>query len=266
MATTLDEIADRLWPTYIHGAWSGSAAAGMETLTLADLTLLDAKLRAVLAQPAGASGDLAHVTHKVLFQAEDDMPITGGLFETVRRYLAAQPPAVVNQVVAGTKNGLRALGPQPLLFKAALQRPRAYQASVLLGLPYSYEDAKSANTPSIMSGHCLQGLFVATSAYIDQQQQIDGLLGARRALQQFGVDFDDRRVFARVHYPSDNLASWFICLRLSPTCFGSGAATARTFMSEAIRASQVYAAMKAVVTADPQSIYGPLLTWLDGML
>ena len=34
--------------------------------------------------------------------------------------------AVVSGVVAGAKKGLRALGPQPLLFKKALQRPRPF--------------------------------------------------------------------------------------------------------------------------------------------
>jgi hypothetical protein len=33
-------------------------------------------------------------------------------------------------------------------------------------------------------------------------------------LGQFGVDIGDRRVFAGVHYPSDNMASWIMALRL----------------------------------------------------
>ncbi|MBE0548979.1 MAG: phosphatase PAP2 family protein [Rubrivivax sp.] len=260
-----DEIAAVIWPRWEAGAWVGQAVARMGALTRADLDLMDTQLRRWHLQPVGAQGDLALVTHKALFTAEDDMPHSGGTFETARRYLAAQPPAVVTGVVAAAVRALGAMGPRPLAFKRELQRPRPYQAQMLLGQPFNYEWAKSAVTPSIMSGHCLQGVFAATWSYVDQQQQIETLPGARLALQKFGVDFGDRRVFAGVHYPSDNVASWYIGLKLADVCFGSQAGPARCFMADAIRLSRVYTAMKQAAV-DAGSPYGVLLTWVDGAM
>ena len=134
--------------------------------------------------------------------------------------------------------------------------------SMALMRPFSVEGAKSAFTPSIMSGHSLQGLYAAPAAYLDQQQQIDVLPGARRSLAQFGVDFGDRRVFAGVHYPSDNLASWFIALKLAPPCFGAQGPSARAFMIDAIRQSRVHATLLQVAATNPGSPYAPLMQWL----
>lgn len=264
---TRDEIAAILWPYHDGAQWQGRAMSTMDVLTKADLDLLDGVFRQVLSQPAGASGDLALVTHKALFLAEDDMPSSGGLFETMRRYLAAHPPAVVSSAVAAAGAGIRkGMGPRPLAFKRALQRPRPYQMSMALARAFSLEGAKSAFTPSIMSGHSLQGLFAATAAYLDQQQQIDLLPGARRSLAQFGVDFGDRRVFAGVHYPSDNLASWFIALKLAPICFGAHGPSARVFMIDAIRQSRVHSTLEQIARSNPGSPYGPLMQWLGAAM
>lgn len=260
-----DAIADNVWPRWEGGVWLGRAASTMGALTKVDLDLIETVFRPMLLQPVGQSGDLALVTHKTFFNAEDDMPISGGMFETVRRYLAGQPPAVAAGVVAAAGFGLGVMGPRSLAFKRELQRPRPYQASLLLGRPFDYELARSAVTPSIMSGHCLQGLFVATAAYVDQQQQIDQLPGARAALLAFGADFGDRRVFAGVHYPSDNVASWAIALGLAKVCFGAQATVARRFMVDAIRGSRVYLAMvqAASTTGSP---YKPVIDWIDAAM
>lgn len=260
---TRDEIAAVLWPYYDGMQWRGDAIATMDVLTRADLDLIDSVFRQVLPQPAGTGGDLASVSHKALFLAEDDMPISGGLFETMRRYLAAHPPAVVSNAIAAAGAGIRkGMGPRPLAFKRALQRPRPYQMSMKLMRTFSLEGAKSAFTPSIMSGHSLQGLFAATAAYLDQQHQIDLLPGARQSLGQFGADFGDRRVFAGVHYPSDNLASWFIALKLAPICFGAQGQSARVFMIDAIRQSRVHATLAQIASINPGSPYAPLMKWL----
>jgi len=65
------------------------------------------------------------------------------------------------------------------------------------------------------SGHCFEGCLIAAGIY--ELWLSDGLTTTRDqlgALEQYGVDIGDRRVFAGVHYPSDNLASWIIGLRL----------------------------------------------------
>jgi hypothetical protein len=263
---TRDAIAEVLWPHHDGARWQGQAVAAMEALTRADFDLLERTFRAVLDKPVGSTGDLAMVSHKVLFMAEDDMPVSGGLFETMRRYLAGQPAAVVaGAVTAARAANIGVMGPRPLAFKRALQRPRPWQMALLMGRPFSHEHAKSAASPAIMSGHSLQGLFAAAAAYLDQQQQFDQLPGARRALAQFGVDFGDRRVFAGVHYPSDNLASWFIDLKMAPVCFGPGGPAAKAFMADAIRSSRVHAAL-VEAAKDPTSPFALPLQWLEAAM
>jgi len=80
-------------------------------------------------------------------------------------------------------------------------------------------------------------------------------LGATSAkvLQQFTVDVGDRRVFAGVHYPSDNLASWFTALNLVPRVFDEEVAPdIKAFLWEAINSrSIVFDAIKKHIVANP---------------
>jgi hypothetical protein len=63
-------------------------------------------------------------------------------------------------------------------------------------------------------------------------------------LQQFTVDIGDRRVFAGVHYPSDNLSSWYTALKLLPHVIDPSAlASVRKFLWEAI-------SLKSIVFAE----------------
>jgi hypothetical protein len=56
------------------------------------------------------------------------------------------------------------------------------------------------------------------------------------------VDWGDRRVFAGVHYMTDNIASWTLARRLIPFLFRSNAHEVENFAVQAIsRHSQVFA-------------------------
>ena len=62
---------------------------------------------------------------------------------------------------------------------------------------------------------------------------------------QYAVDFGDRRVFAGVHYPSDNLASWVAVLRLIPWVFSQNGGFLVDFIRTAIiEQSAVYRLMQ----------------------
>lgn len=39
------------------------------------------------------------------------------------------------------------------------------------------------------------------------------------AQTQFAADFGDRRVIAGIHYPTENIASWILAIRLIPKAF-----------------------------------------------
>jgi hypothetical protein len=71
----------------------------------------------------------------------------------------------------------------------------------------------------MISGHCLEGCLAgAWLAWCLQfdSQGLDHLDWRRvhKALQQWSVDIGDRRVMAQVHYPSDNIGSWWVGAQL----------------------------------------------------
>jgi hypothetical protein len=76
--------------------------------------------------------------------------------------------------------------------------------------------AITSMTPSLPCGHCYQALTLVGG--IMERLLIDDTPFAPAswgALEQYAVDFGDRRVMAGVHYPSDNLASWMIVISLA---------------------------------------------------
>jgi hypothetical protein len=85
---------------------------------------------------------------------------------------------------------------------------------------FEYLDAASSITPSMCSGHCLQGVLEVGGALerlLDDHipLNLDKLL----AICQWAVDIGDRRVMAGVHYPSDNICSWLLFLRMADFVF-----------------------------------------------
>jgi hypothetical protein len=87
--------------------------------------------------------------------------------------------------------------------------------------------------------------------------------GADDVFRQFVIDVGDRRVFAGVHYPSDNLASWYVAMRLIPRVFLADEKIyePRKFLWNAIQRSLVYKAMVAHTTSGAgASPYEAMLT------
>lgn len=73
-------------------------------------------------------------------------------------------------------------------------------------------------------------------------------------------------MLAGVHYPSDNLASWYIDLKLAPICFGDQGAEAKAFMVDAIRQSRVHIKLTKIVATDPGSVYAAPMAWLEASM
>jgi len=109
-------------------------------------------------------------------------------------------------------------------FKAILNRPRPYQAADIFGLnDFVHHVGSPGNhkgmSPSMISGHCLQGILLSCKAL---ELWLDGgkvEQSAYDSLQHYAVDFGDRRVFGGVHYPSDNIASWVLSIKIIPYIF-----------------------------------------------
>jgi hypothetical protein len=249
-----------LWPRYIKAErrWSGPATAFMHDLTLADFGLFPG-LRALIETEAGIGGE---VTHLALFQIEDERDVLDGkgnivqdlnVDATLRKYLRGKAnPLQVYDVVTGYIDRLATrAGNIDLDLKVDMQRPRAYQVSWMLGIDFTHQQAKSALTPSMISGHCFEMMMGGLGAYT-RALELGCPPAALEAIAQHMVDAGDRRVFAGVHYPSDNISSWIVGLLVCP--YINIEAGARAWLWASIKTrSAVYRAIATAIEADPSS-------------
>ena len=135
---------------------------------------------------------------------------------------------------------------------------------MLLGeTDFFYASAKSADTPSLVSGHCLQGVIGGCTAFFKLEPHLNAVAQSKEFLQQLTVDPGDRRVFAGVHYPSDNIASWYCALRLCSNLFGDEGKNVKDFLWGAINRSSVFLAVKQAVNTDPKSPFASGLRRLE---
>lgn len=212
-------INDVIWPRFEPKAppasqWQGQSAAFMLELTDTDIKLLQQILAApmVLDQPVH-SLPREFPTHRDFFENEDEAKVPPGPDHFI--YDPTLPRRLTDRMPQLFIDGLKAkCGNELLRIKLILQRPRPYQAAFLRGFTgFKYLQAKSADTPSICSGHSLQGL-MATGAIIERFILDGETLDAKQwaAIEQYGVDIGDRRVMAGIHYPSDNICSWLITM------------------------------------------------------
>jgi hypothetical protein len=261
---TLRLINELLWPRWDTEtcAWIDPNLDLMIRLTERDFTLFgeiagDAILHK---QPKTAVSSKATPSHFDFFQDED----SGALGVRYNYYDVtlpmAQLAAVTNyKVVLDAKAGS---GSVSLQFKQQLQRPRAYQVAQLMGKRHFYERAATSTTPSMSSGHCFQACILMAGIY--ESWLSDGFTPTSdqlAALAQFAVDIGDRRVFAGVHFPSDNMASWIIALRLvGEVCLERQVGA---FLANAIqRHSYVYRLLKSSGFDE----YKPALSEIDLLL
>jgi membrane-associated phospholipid phosphatase len=260
------ELAEFLWPKFDQSTqtWIGRADASKIALTVADLSLLRDVLLPKLFEPVGPSDPKKTVTNKSMFQDEDETK-PGLPYPTLDLYLPKVPVETLNALKDAIKKSVVGFGPAPLRFKELFQRPRPYQAAFMLNHTFAFELARSSMTPSMLSGHCLTGLIGRCAGFMTSRlrHQLEDVGGAVVELQQYAVDVGDRRVFAGVHYPSDNIGSWFVALRLCDHMFGEAGQVAKGFMREAISRSAVFIAITAVIRADAASPFALPMQKLD---
>jgi PAP2 superfamily len=260
---TVDDIAQFLWPRFDQstGTWVGSAAATAWELTEVDLDLMRT-LRTKLTERAPCRDPSLAESHKSFFLVED----TESMPDTVFKYESALPASTAADLKTAIGKGLGEFGPAPLRFKEYFQRPRPYQTAFILNREFAYEWAKSAVSPALISGHAIQGVIAGTRGYVSCLRTLALTAGATENLMQWCIDVGDRRVFAGVHYPSDNLASWYIALLICDNyVFGELRQEARAFIAEAIRRSAVYQAVKACVGAGQGAPYVLAMAKLKGL-
>ncbi len=191
--------------------------------------------------------------HKQFFLREDEKP-NELKFPTLQYYDRNISPELAAGIETRFFGGMTTrAGSVALQFKHRLQRPRAFQMAFLLegeSSKFAYHQANTAHSPAIISGHGLQGLMGGVSA-------VEALLSSNYpnvtdylpAVWQFAVDMGDRRAMAGIHYPSDNLASWVVALRLTPhvTAKEHADEIQRQLFAAIVQQSTVYAALSAAV-------------------
>jgi hypothetical protein len=266
----VNEVAKFLWPRYdVEGGWQGAAAKHMITLSEADLDLM-ATLRPRLQEqpvvqhkPGDDKKDKpVKATHRALFELEDESVPGGQLYPTLDLYLPDPPQWSAEDLIA-VKAAIKKMsvdfGPAPLRYKELFQRPRPYQTAFMLGRVFNYEFGRSAVSPALVSGHSMQGLVRHAAAYVAHKRTLERSPGAMAGFLQHAVDYGDRRVYAGVHFPSDNIASWFCSLRLCSHIYGYAGVYAKDFMWQAIQRSALWASMKVIADTDQRHVYAHML-------
>jgi hypothetical protein len=247
----ITDLASLLWPTYdfVHRRWTSTPSSD---LIDADFELLKV-LRPKMKEPVKGLGS-EPTTHEVFFLEEDDEDTIFG--DDYGRYDPAMPAFLRKSMTDMLWTGCdRKMGSMHFQVKAQLQRPRPYQVALIQKRDFHHDWAKSGGTPAMISGHCLQGATGGCSAWLLFGRSLDAV--SVEVLKQFTIDIGDRRVFAGVHYPSDNLSSWYTAFKLLPHVVeASSVASTMEFLWDAITTkSEVYAQIMAHVNANAGSPY-----------
>lgn len=205
-----------LWPSWdaAESSWIEPNIDRMKELTEADFEGFDTlnSEAALDGRPATPVSATSIPTHLQYFVDEDTSKLGARYFF----YDPTLPASELERFVTDLGESLvEKAGSISIQVKTIIQRPRAYQVAKIMGRTHRFELAETSMTSSMSSGHCFQGCLAAAGVYSAWLQRgftpTDKQLAA---LGQFGVDVGDRRVFAGVHYPSDNLSSWIMDLRL----------------------------------------------------
>jgi hypothetical protein len=225
--STLALINDVLWPRYDRDrqVWVGRSTRFMHALTIADLSLmLDMQhprsgVTHFTQLPDSPRRTLDIRAHQRLFDDEDGPEIFGSFPNYDRDAVNGPLGHSVEEVAAemkvlGFEADFTKQDPINFRFKNHLQRPRPMQMALRFKFfDFEYLDAATSITPSMCSGHCLQGVLDGGSVL--ERLLVDGgplSVPQLEAFGQWAVDIGDRRVMAGIHYPSDNLCSWLLFL------------------------------------------------------
>lgn len=223
-------IETHIWPrwNFATGTWAGALTPTyIEALTRADLNCVQ-----------NLNRNIPDNSREWLLFIQEDRPGSRADPLAAVRQDARLPPAFINNLAINTI----ALKPYIAGSKFLFQRPRPAQMALILSIPITVLYAESSLSPSLVSGHGLEGIAGVCNAFTATRA---GLSAANTtAAKEWAVGIGDRRVFAGVHYPSDNFASWYVASQIAPFIWTTpgDAAAAKAFMWEAIsQHSLVYA-------------------------
>jgi len=270
----IKELNEVLWPSWLpdNQTWSRSAAhSNMLALTQADFYLLEqmemaSSRRGLNSYPASPALAFDSYDHFSMFAIEDDRTLPRAKEKEAfasfyRMYDRTLPPDIANLVPDYLVGFIgECLGNLSHRTKAQLQRPRPYQTALTITKKvFHYEEGRTAATPSACSGHCLQGLSAVAAIFESIiQRAIPFNTVNSQCLQQFAVDIGDRRVMAGIHYPSDNLCSWLILLRLADRIYAYPEVK-RWIWTAISNRSRVYKFIEKASKTTDGAVYLPIL-------
>jgi len=244
----LNIIATILWPVYDFDSltWRGAADVRMSGLTEADFEMWEG-LRPFL--KTNVPGISKPITQLEMFQLEDhgdskaerDAGLDRGVDRTLRDYLEGRADQLtIDTLAKWIESGmLRKAGSLPVQVKRYLQRPRGYQVSDSLGKSwFTHHQALSSVSPSMISGHAFKGCTMGIASFY-HATALACSPPVFDALARIAVDFGDRRVFAGVHYPSDNVGSWISAMLICKHVCADGGRLGREFLWQAISTKSV---------------------------
>lgn len=227
----LDQIAQKIWPIYDPrtDSWMGSAVQTATALTGFELQVMIQEFitpnRTLDAHPNSALSNQKIENHLAHYQYEDEKAPGYNFRQYDRTLNDSEEKLLLHQMLSAVTSNSLGVGEKiagHFWFKSQLQRPRPLHAALRLNLEENFvsELSSRGQHPSIVSGHCLQGIMMCCSV-LENWRLNDPNLDTNRveSLAQYMVDVGDRRVFAGVHYPSDNIASWAVALSLIPEVF-----------------------------------------------
>ncbi len=245
-------LAQNLWPQYDpKTGWSKKPSSRLIDADFELLKVLSPKLG------ASATGNAdPNDNHEVFYRREDEDNWGAEYWRydpRLDRRIADSLPAALPDSLDSVEGRLSSE------LKLVFQRPRPYQVAVILGKQgFKHLDALSGNTPSMVSGHCLQASLAGCAIYAQFRDQM-----SKQSIEIFGrftIDIGDRRVYAGVHYPSDNLSSWYTALCLIPNIFEGDVATdVSAFLAGAIGKSVVFGAIASYRGKGGASPYAPMI-------
>lgn len=272
MSDWLDEITESVWPAWEAGAWKGGSAANKEVSAKNEL-----QLAIELYHGGGSKADILKSIPDVPpvpvgpprdqewhYKIEDALVLDRRFLhfphsgEPSYDFLASStigsnfivydPTFPIKQFESLFWGRMRRIEPPIFNIKQYLQRPRPWTAATALSVvgfrwvvAGNFFVTHTGVHPSLLSGHCIQGVLGGCSVFealLDTGETITA--DRKRAIQKYMVDWGDRRVFAGVHYMTDNIASWTLARRLIPHLFRHADEVEQLAVEAIIQQSQVF--------------------------
>lgn len=257
----LAEYTETIWPAFdpASDTWSGGAMQIAKGLTAFEV---DVMIREYLGDPKTLNEvprsalEVPNMPDHHHHYVDEDTEAPGFNYRHYDRTLGSREEELFlyrMRTAITTKAGVGDKAAGHFWFKAKMQRPRPLHAALRLNLEKHFESELSerGQHPSIVSGHCFQGIMMCCAVLEEWLDAKAGLDPRRKdSLAQYMVDMGDRRVFAGVHYPSDNIASWALSLALIPEVFKDPATISAFVIDAVMTKSAVYKTIVASYTSE----------------